>query len=286
MNIFLLVLTVLFLVLVFSAYRSLRYYFRAKRPPVVVFPQDFGLTREDVLIPVPGRGVIYGWFIANSSSTKTIVFAHGFAMNKGEILKRTYTLAPYYNLFYFDFLGAGESQGRTHVGYSEPEDISAVIHYLKEHKPQTTQKIALYGISQGAGASVRYAAEHQDIACLILEAVYFSFKDIAKRWIWKRKKTPYFPSVYGYLLFKEIKLRCKLDSLSPRHMAAKVSIPTLLIHGGNDTISPLANAQKVYDLLSGPKELWVVKQAGHTSCSKEAGGAYPDKIRSFLESYF
>ena len=69
-------------------------------------------------------------------------------------------------------------------------------------------------------------------------------------------------------------------------MAAKVSIPVLLIHGGNDTISPLANAQKVYDLLSGPKELWVVKQAGHTSCSKEAGDTYPNKIHTFLENYF
>ena len=286
MNIFLILLGTVLAALLFSTYRALRYYLRAKKFPLSVHPQAFGLTKEDVSIELPERGTIRGWFISHPNSTKTIVLSHGFAMNKGEILKRTHFLAKDYNLFYLDFLGAGDSQGRTKVGYSEPDDIAAVISYLKVNKPKSAEKIALYGLSQGSGASVRYAAEHKDISCMVLEAVYFSFKEIARRWIWKRQRTPYFPTVYGYLLYKDIKLHCNLDDLSPKKMAPRVSVPTLLIHGEQDSISPLKNAQKVYRLLVGPKELWVVKGAGHTSCSKQAGIAYEQKIKSFLDKYF
>ncbi len=286
MKIFLICLALGLVWVVLSVVRALCYYFRAKKPPVVIFPEDFGLVKEDIRVPVPGKGEISGWFIANPNSTKTIVLAHGFSMNKGDILRRTHFLAKDYNLCYFDFLGSGESTGRTDVGYSEPGDIEAVMRFIRQTKPASSQKMALYGLSQGAGAAVRYASTQQGVSCVILEAVYFSFKDIARRWIWKRRKTPYFPLVYSYLLFKDIKLHCRLDDLSPKNTAPGVTAPTLLIHGAKDTISPFANAEKVYALLSGPKELWAVAQAGHTSCAKEAAAAYADKINHFLSTYF
>ncbi len=251
-----------------------------------MFPEDFGLKREDIYIPICDRGVISGWFIANANSKKTIVLAHGFGMNKGEILMRTFFLAKEYNLFYFDFLGSGGSAGRTEVGYSEPEDIAAVINFLKKNKPQATEKIALYGLSQGAGAAVRYTSENKDISCLILEAVYFSFKNIAGHWIWNRQKVPYFPAVYIYLLLKEIRLKCDLDELSPKTKAPKVTAPVLLIHGAEDKISLPKNAQKVYDLLPGYKELWIVPEAGHTSCSKAAATEYENRLTAFLKNNF
>ncbi len=286
MNAFLIVIASTFLGVGLFVAWSLRFYFRAKKSPVQLFPEDLGLQKEEISIALPGRGSVHGWFIAHPSSKKTVVLAHGFAMNKGEILRRTFFLAKDYNLCYFDFLGAGESAGQTDVGYSEPADIASVIRFLKENKPQLTQDIALYGLSQGAGAAVRYAAEHTDISCVILEAVYFSFREIARRWIWKRKRVPYFPAVWGYLLFKEIKLRCKLDSLSPQYMAPRITMPALVIHGKEDKVSLPRNAERVYALLKGPKELWIVPNAGHTSCSKTAGAEYEEKVTQFLKKYF
>lgn len=280
------ILAILVLIgVVYPAFRGLLFYSRAQKPPIAFFPNDFGLSAEEFSIPISGRGTIRGWFIAQPSSPNTLVLTHGFAMNKGDILKRTYPLAQLCNLCYFDFLGSGESQGKTQVGYSETNDILHVINFLKEHKPQASRRIALYGLSQGAGAAVRYTANHPEIACLIAEATYYSFWDVARRWIWKRTKTPYFPTVYGYLRLKEWKLHCRLDDLAPKNTAQRVVVPTLLIHGEKDTISPVNNSHKIMALLAGPKELWIVPSAGHTSCAREAGPAYTQRISAFIKKH-
>lgn len=262
---------------------GLVYYFCSKSEPIETFPKDVGLLAEEISIPVLGRGVIRGWFLSHPTSEHTLVLMHGFSMNKGDVLKRTHLLSQDFNLFYFDFLGVGESQGKTIVGYSETDDIDKVIKYLKQHKSKATRYVSLYGISQGAGAAIRYVSEHPEITSLIAEAVYFSFWDVARRWIWKRMKTPYFPTVYSYLRIKEWKLQCSLEKFAPQNTAQYVEIPTLLIHGEKDAISPVTNAQKVYNLLKGYKDLLVVPLAGHTSCAWKAGSIYYQRIRNFLK---
>lgn len=270
----------------YPAFRGLRFYFRAQNSPIEFFPDDFGLLAEKFSVPIPDKGIIRGWFIPHPSSPNTLVLMHGFAMNKGDILKRTYPLAKICNLCYFDFLGSGESQGKTQIGFSEIDDIQHVINFLKEHKPQASRRIALYGLSQGAGAAVRYTANHPEIAFLIAEASYYSFWDVASRWIWNRTKTPFFPTVYGYLRLKEWKLHCRLDDLAPKNTAQRITVPTLLIHGEKDTISPVINSHKIMALLAGPKELWILPTAGHTSCAREAGPAYTQRIGNFIKEHF
>ncbi len=281
---FVLLVAVLLGIILPSGY-GLWLYSRAQKPPLTLHPQDVGLKAEEITVAIPGRGTVKGWFIANPASPNTLVLMHGFAMNKGDILKRTYLLAKDCNLFYFDFLGSGDSQGKTHIGYSEPDDLEHVIQYLKQYKPQATRRVALYGISQGAGAAVRYTANHPEMACLIAEATYYSFWDVARRWIWKRTKTPYFPTVYSFLRLAELKLHCHLEDFAPKNTASAIKVPSLLIHGQKDSISPLANARKVYALLSGPKELWSVPEAGHTSCARVAGEEYIRRIRAFLKAH-
>lgn len=286
MNLLIFFFCLLFLALLCLAAKGYLYYIHEKRAPVEFRPEDAALAYENVSFKALDGSTLSGWFIACPNSEKTVVCTHGFSMNKGDALKRTHFLAKNYNLFYFDFRGAGESAGRTKTGYSEPDDIAAAANWLQQNKAAQAQKIAFYGISQGAGALVRYAAEQpQQVSGLILEAVYFSFKDVARRWIWRRAKTPYFPAVYLFLRIKSHGLPADIDQFAPKHTAARVKAPVLLIHGALDRISPIKNAKRVYERLNGPKELWSAPTARHTSCSKYEPEEYKRRILAFLEKY-
>ncbi len=249
-------------------------------------PQDYQLKSQTVSLTTSDHVNLESWFIKSSCSNKTIILLHGFGMNKGEVLKRTYFLAKYYNLFYLDCRGAGESTGRSEVGLQESKDIQAAVEYLQKTHPDLSQEIALYGISMGSAAVSHYTATYGGIKCLVLESSYFSFKNVAKRWMWKHAKVPYFPVVSSMISWKEHQLGQKVESFALQQTASKITCPVLLIQGGRDKLTPVSKAQKTYNLLTGPKELWVVPQAGHLSCYKIDEAAYMDKITHFFQKYF
>ncbi len=278
MTITILILLVLFLLVGWTVWIA-----KGHKSDIRVLPADYQLQSQTISLHTTDNVEIQGWFLQAKHSTKTIILVHGFGMNKGEVLKRTYFLAQSYNLLYVDCRGAGASSGHTGAGLQESKDIQAAVEYMRKQHPDLSQEIALYGISMGSAAAAYYTATYGHIKCLILEASYYSFKNVAKRWMWKHAKVPYFPLVASMISWKEHQLGKKVESFALQQTASKITCPVLMIQGGNDKLAPAAKAQKTYRLLAGPKELWVVPEAGHLSCYKVAGTAYVDKITHFLQ---
>ena len=249
-------------------------------------PKDYQLEAQTISLTTSDHITLESWFIKSPHSNKTVILVHGFGMNKGEVLKRTHFLAQYYNLFYLDCRGCGESTGRSEAGLQESKDIQAAVEYLHKTCPDLSQEIALYGISMGSAAVSYYTATYGGIACLVLESSYYSFKNVAKRWMWKHAKVPYFPVVSSMISWKEHKLGQKVESFALKQTAAKITCPVLMIQGAKDKLAPVSKAQKTYNLLTGPKELWIVPQAGHLSCYKIDEIAYRNKITHFFQTYF
>lgn len=258
---------------------------RGHKMPVCVTPADYGLHAQDVTLTTEDNITLEGWFIAAPHSTKTILLVHGFGMNKGEVLKRTYYLADQFNLFYLDCRGAGDSEGRSEAGLKESKDIHAAVLYLQRHHPQQAQELGLYGISMGSAAAAYYTATYGGIKCLVLESSYFSFKNVAKRWMWKHAKVPYFPLVASMVFWKEHTMGQKVETFAPNHTAPQITCPVLMIQGELDKLTPAKKAQKTYRLLPGPKELWVVPRAGHLSCYQQGGTQYRTKLQQFFRSH-
>lgn len=256
---------------------------KGHKTAVRVTPADYQLQAQTISLVTADQVTLEGWFIQTAGSTKTIILVHGFGMNKGEVLKRTYFLAKYYNLLYLDCRGAGDSSGHSEAGLRESKDIQAAVQYLRAEHPGAASEIALYGISMGAAAASYYTATQGGIKCLVLEASYFSFKNVAKRWMWKHAKVPYFPLVASLISWKEHQMGQKVETFALQNTASKITCPVLMIQGDEDKLAPVAKAQKTYNLLTGPKELWVVPQAGHLSCYKMGGSAYVDKITRFFQ---
>lgn len=256
---------------------------KGPKTDIRITPTDFQLQAQTISLITSDQVTLEGWFLPSACSTKTIILVHGFGMNKGEVLKRTYYLAKNYNLLYLDCRGAGDSSGHSEAGLRESKDIQAAVQYLHTEHPNLSQEIALYGISMGSAAAAYYTATQGGIKCLVLESSYFSFKNVAKRWMWKHAKVPYFPLVSFLISWKEYRMGQKVETFALQNTASQIACPVLMIQGEKDKLAPVAKAQKTYNLLAGPKELWVVPQAGHLSCYKMGGTTYIDKITHFFQ---
>ncbi len=258
---------------------------RGRRKPLSCTPADFNLVSQKVHFKTQDGLTLEGWFVPNAASTKTILLVHGFDMNKGDVLKRTRFLAQSYNLFYIDCRGAGGSEGHSSMGTKENIDVAAAVEYLQKNFPLQAREIGCYGISMGAAAVSHYTASNGGIKCLLLESSYFSFKNVAKRWAWLHVRIPYFPLVGLVLFLKEKTQHIQVEDYALQSTAPKIACPVLMIQGEHDRLAPITKARKTYKKLSVPKELWVVKNAGHTSCAKEGGDAYVQKIQEFFKKY-
>jgi pimeloyl-ACP methyl ester carboxylesterase len=259
---------------------------KGRKTPLQVFPQDFGLKAETVSFLSSDGVRLKGWFVPCSKTTKTIIFIHGFDMNKGDMLVRTHALAAEYNLLYVDCRGAGNSEGESGMGLKEISDLEGAVSFLRTQKPAYAKEVALYGLCMGAAVSAYYTVRHKEIRCLVLESSYYSFKEIVRRWAWLHTYVPYFPIVWAFLWWTEKQNGIPLEMISLQTNAADILCPVLMIQGELDRLAPLADARRVFDLISAPKELWVVQGAGHTSCHEKGAQAYQDKIRHFYQTHF
>jgi len=85
--------------------------------------------------------------------------------------------------------------------------------------------------------------------------------------------------VMKHLPWSHIADRLKYDLLPDAH---KLSMPTLLIVGENDTSTPPDQARILYDALPGPKELHIIVGAPHTFRSADHLGELKTTIRQWI----
>jgi len=262
-----------------------------RRSPVTITPENFKLAYETVFFNSSDGIELSGWFIpcASKESDKTIVLGHGWASNKGELLKDTYFLAEKeFNLLYFDFRGCGESKnvGISSVGYLETRDIEGAIRFLKDVKPAESASISLYGCSMGGAVAIYCAAHDEQIKSLVAESTFFSFDSVIRNWSWKRLHVPYFPMVIMVLFFIKRKLGVDSNLYSPSVNVGKLKCPVLFINGDNDDLVSTKEASKLLEMCQSKiKDLWIVKGASHAKCPETAGAVYREKVCNFYSNY-
>lgn len=282
MTIFISVIILVIVAMIIKIYKALNW----EQPPLRIFPKDLNFQSENITFQTQDGITLKGWFIPCQNSEKTIILMHGFEMDKSQILPQTINLAKKYNLFYFDFRGMGESSGKSAQGLREFLDGEAAIKYLLKNKPAQSKQIALYGISLGAAIATYLAAKHNNIKAVILEACFYSYKRVVRKWAWNHHTLPYYPLVYAFLRFRRLKFRIGLEDLSPKSTAPFIKCPVLQIHGKKDNLVPYKIALKLFDSINTQKELWLVEGAGHIRCYEIAGSQYEEELNNFLNKYF
>jgi len=193
--------------------------------------------------------------LSNPGEAKSIVvLCHGFASAKdGTTFK---LMEPRFNekgiaTLRFDFYGHGESDGKFEdITISEArDDALKAINFVKE---AGYEKIGMIGSSFGGMAAILAAAQSKDLVVLGLKAPVSDYlgKLVAKGGVeaWKEQGYLMYPGGSGpkrlnYSFFEDA------ETIKGYEEAAKIEIPSLIVHGDADADVPIEQSKKAVTVM-------------------------------------
>jgi alpha-beta hydrolase superfamily lysophospholipase len=131
----------------------------------------------------------------------------------------------------------------------EPGDYKTLATFASA---ATGRKPVLIGVSEGAGLSVLAATDPQTKA-VIAGVIGLGLTDLNELgWRWKDALTYLTHHVPSEPTFS-----------SAAMVAAVTPLPLALVQSTHDEFVPLADTQRIFELASAPKQLWIVEAANH-----------------------
>ena len=220
-----------------------------------------------------------GWTIHSVHGAPAVVLVHGFKSSRQEMLPwARFIHDAGYNVLLFDTRGCGRSGGTTvGLGATEPRDISLAVEAARDQFGTT--KVAVLGISLGAGAAILSAADDPRVSAVIADSAWtdqdlqlsrLSFLPLGAVRV---PLPPYGIAAVNAMVSADVAKARPLDAIariSPR--------PILLIHSADDdnATTPVEGARALFAAAGEPKELWVAPRGGHVG----AINAFPDEYRA------
>jgi hypothetical protein len=140
-------------------------------------PATVGLAFDPVAFAVTDAGVprLKGWWIPAQQGAGlgrlTVVYLHGQDGNIGNTVDAIARLhAVGVNVLVFDYRGYGESQFARPSERNWSQDAEWALDYLTGTRQIDSGTIVLYGTSLGANLAVEIAAEHPELAGVIVDS--------------------------------------------------------------------------------------------------------------------
>jgi fermentation-respiration switch protein FrsA (DUF1100 family) len=263
-------LEVVFLVIfwswVFSALLFLRNTL-LPRLPVDVTPAAGGLAFAPVQFPATDGVRLEGWKIPGRLDHPWLIMCHGVGSNRTDLLEIAVGLHEGgFNLFLFDFRAHGGSEGRsTSFGWLEQRDLEGAVAFLGQQPEVPARPYGIYGISMGAAVAIMVAARDERLAAVAADSPYTDLEDSIGRHL--RLLYPVLPK-QPFLWFVLATYRLRFGAwpgrVSPRTSAAGLSPRALLLmNGADDPRMPAGGAEEIFASAREPRELWLIRGAGH-----------------------
>ncbi len=217
----------------------------------------------------PGVSVGARLYVANSEAP-VLVYWHG----NGEIAADYDTLAPLYTrmgitLLVADYRGYGRSTGTPTCSnlLSDAVVVFRSTRDIFEHQGLRPSRLYVMGRSLGSAAALEVAAEAQDdLAGLILESG--------------------FVDTFALLARLGIEVRGAIEARNGFRQAdkiARVTVPTLVIHGEDDVLIPAQNGEELFRQSGAEhKRLLLIPGAGHNDLMLVGQARYLEAIRAFV----
>src|SRR3989442_9780086 len=253
-------------------------------------PATFGAQFKDVEFQTSDGVRISGWLIPSRDKHATIIYSHGLFRSRRELLKRATDLSRLgYGALLYDSRNHGASgRARVSLGYNERLDVEAAVRYLRK-EVHSTDRIVLLGISMGATAALLAAAETPEVAAVISDSSFLSFKDTVDHHVKMFLRLPSFPFANELRFF--IQSRASFDCAQLDALDAVKRIgdrPILFLAAAHDRRMPPEIAQRLYDACpSSKKDLLVIDGPGseiHAHAYQANESLYISKVAQFLDS--
>jgi alpha-beta hydrolase superfamily lysophospholipase len=261
-------------------------------------------------------------FEACNSRQVAVVLCHGAFESKDNWFHYAEHLAKQgFTTLVFDFTGHGESEGLRgmvdmHVW---PYDIREALNFLGR---RGYSSFGLVGWGAGGSAVVLAAVHDPRVRCAVaLSPLVFLMPSLAdrvafilatgfskiKKAIWKKPLTfsrvkeldemrvalddeansRYLSNPQLQHHFEAVPVPESLHSawLDITRAARNVRVPTLIIHGAEDTVNPVKQSQRLYDAVQGHKKLHIIDETGHAVHLDQHQDKVFELISSWMKRY-
>ena len=194
------------------------------------------------------------------------------------------------SLFCFDFAGTGLSQGKyISLGFFEKDDVSTVVNHLKNE--EKIEKIAIWGRSMGATSALLYCLKEEEnygknlsekpkkklsensketaknlplftekslIDFMVLDSPFCSLKALVEELAEAKTKLPLL-IIKGIvsLINSSVKKEAgfSLENVDLSENLKEIQVPLVILAAKNDKIVKFWQCEKIYQRLSGEKQL-------------------------------
>lgn len=197
--------------------------------------------------PADMKEGISGWYRAPADPSKFVVlYFHGNAGNIGNRVPKIVKLVTNgYGILLGEYRGFGGNPGElSEDGFYA--DADAYYDWLVKEEGIPENRIILYGESLGTGVATYLATKHLNVGGVILESPFTSMRDLYQRRL--------------FMVPMRLLLRDNYDSID---RIGDINAPLLIIHGVNDMIVPVNQAQRLFASANQPKTLKLIPDAGH-----------------------
>jgi len=226
---------------------------------------------RDIDIAISDDTTIGCRLFTHDKSAPTLLFFHG----NGEIAADYDTIGPEYrqvglNFLVTDYRGYGWSSGTPTATNLLADARNLYLQLLQDlHEHGYTGPVFVMGRSLGSACAIDVAAQHNDeIGGLIIDSGFAETLPLARI-------LGLDPDRLG--ITEEM-------GFGNKEKISRVTKPTLILHGAEDQLIPLAQAEKL--MAAGgarAKELQVIPGADHNSLILVGGALYFQAIRRFID---
>jgi len=249
-------------------------------PFIDVVPQSeeaHFLTRDGVQLS--------GTFVPGPAAAGTVILVHGFKSSRTEMLDWIGLLYPTYSVLLFDSRGTGSSGGVFGVGATEDRDIIGAVDFVSARKAPGSDRIAVLGLSLGAGDAILAGAEDQRIRAVVADSTWADERLQIERMYMLQAGPIAIPLLPYEPAFVDALIGGRLEDARPRDAVARIAPRALfMIHSADDGngTTPVADAQTVFAAGGQPKAFWLAPSGGHAGAFRAHPQEYRDRLLAFL----
>jgi uncharacterized protein len=238
-------------------------------------------TQKFETIKLKSNKTIEIWQIKCDSAKGTVVLFHGYGGEKSGMLTQSDEFHRLdYNTVLVDFRGSGGSEGnQTTFGFKEAEEVRLVFDYLTR---QGEQSIYFFGTSMGSVAIMKAIGDNNlKPKAIIIECPFGSmYQTTCARF--RNMKVPTFPMAGLLVFWGGVQNDFWAFGHNPAEYAKKVTCPTLLLYGEQDTKVSRQEIDDIYNNLKSKKVLKTYKLAGHESYWTKYKEDWKTDVKTFL----
>nr|CCC92333.1 conserved hypothetical protein [Trypanosoma congolense IL3000] len=263
---------------------------------------DLGLQYEDVSFSSTDNYTLRGWYVPapkEKSRGVGVVLVHGGGRDRRAWLRHVPFLHNAgYSCLLFDFREHGLSDGNMRgftYGMKERFDVVAACQFMRS--AYGYEFICAMGTSVGGSSAIMAAAIDKTIDLIVAENAILTcaalqdqqIVDLIGGYFSRRAYSTFFFNLFRRTASFWLNFRIgnkPSKHCQALHCIAKLSPrPVLLMHGTADDLVPFRHSQKLYEVASEPKELYLAEGAFHCGLYNTHREEYEEKVLSFLERY-